>query len=154
MSRYAEETAVAPEKSRAEIERTLERYGATGFYYGSQTEPCLQAIIGFKAHGKLVRLTLPIPAYEFYRKTSQGNYRTPAAQKVAHEQAVRTRWRCLALAVKAKLEVVASGISTFEEEFLAHVLTYDGKTVGEAIIPKLEESYAKGKNVPLLLGAT
>ena len=34
MSRYAESTSVSSEKSRAEIERTLTRYGATGFMYG------------------------------------------------------------------------------------------------------------------------
>jgi hypothetical protein len=31
---YAANTTVAPEKSRAEIERTLRRYGADAFSYG------------------------------------------------------------------------------------------------------------------------
>lgn len=31
MSTYANKTKVTPEKSRAEIERTLRRYGASGF---------------------------------------------------------------------------------------------------------------------------
>ena len=34
MSRYAEQTSVAAERSRAEIEGTLTRYGATAFMYG------------------------------------------------------------------------------------------------------------------------
>jgi len=33
---YANKTSVAPEKSRAEIENTLSRYGATGFAYGTE----------------------------------------------------------------------------------------------------------------------
>jgi hypothetical protein len=34
MSRYAEWTEVTVEKSKAEIEGLLRRYGATGFLYG------------------------------------------------------------------------------------------------------------------------
>lgn len=34
MTGYAAGTTVAPAKSRAEIEHTLERWGATGFAYG------------------------------------------------------------------------------------------------------------------------
>lgn len=37
MSRYAATTEVTSEKSRAEIERTVSRYGATGFMYGWQS---------------------------------------------------------------------------------------------------------------------
>lgn len=32
---YAENTSVSSEKSRAEIERTLQKYGADQFMYGS-----------------------------------------------------------------------------------------------------------------------
>lgn len=35
MSRYAETTSVSSESSRGEIERTLSRYGASSFMYGS-----------------------------------------------------------------------------------------------------------------------
>jgi hypothetical protein len=36
MARYAAETTVASDRSRAEIERILERYGASSFMYGWQ----------------------------------------------------------------------------------------------------------------------
>lgn len=155
MSRYAEGTQVSADKSRAEIEKTLERYGATSFFYG--TEPGL-AVIGFRAHDRVVKMKLPLPQpHEFEYVLRRGRAfkerRTQEAQLAAYQQAVRQRWRCLALAVKAKLEVVESGISTFEQEFLAHILTYDGRTVGEAVCPQLERSYASGKNVPLMLMA-
>lgn len=39
--------------------------------------------------------------------------------------------RALALCIKAKLEAVQAGIVTFDEEFLAHFLLPDGKTVGD-----------------------
>jgi hypothetical protein len=50
MSRYASETSVSQDRSRAEIERTLQRYGADMFSYGWKDEgdDVLYARIGFK----------------------------------------------------------------------------------------------------------
>ena len=41
----------------------------------------------------------------------------------------RQRWRALNLAIKAKLEAVESGIVTFDQEFLAHIVGPSGQTV-------------------------
>ena len=49
--RYASGTDVAPERSRAEIERTLIRYGATAFAYGWQQD---RAVLSFEAHGRRI----------------------------------------------------------------------------------------------------
>ena len=51
MSRYAENTSVGTDKSRAEIERTLQRYGADGFMYGWQGA---RALVQFVAHGRQI----------------------------------------------------------------------------------------------------
>lgn len=67
------------------------------------------------------------------------------------EQACRQKWRCLALAIKAKLEAVESGIATFEEEFMSHIILPDGKTVGQFMKPQIEAAYASG-TMPKLLG--
>lgn len=66
-----------------------------------------------------------------------GKNDTVAQAHQAWEQACRQRWRALSLCIKAKLEAVAAGITTFEHEFLAHFLTGDGRTVGDHIIPQL-----------------
>ena len=47
MTRYAANTEVSSSRSRDEIERTLERYGADQFLYGWQEE---SAIVGFRMH--------------------------------------------------------------------------------------------------------
>jgi DNA modification methylase len=52
---------------------------------------------------------------------------------------------------KAKLEMVECRIATFEEEFLSYILTPNGKTVGETIIPQINENYATGKVKQLML---
>ena len=75
--------------------------------------------------------------------------RTDKQMWAAYEQEVRRRWRALVLCVKAKLEVVESGISTFEQEFLAHIVVAGGKTIGQEMVPRLGDVAAGG---PLLLG--
>jgi hypothetical protein len=65
-------------------------------------------------------------------------------------KAIRQRWRALLLTIKAKLEAVAVGITTLEEEFLANVVTPDNVTVGEWIRPQLKEAYETGAVLPML----
>ena len=143
--RYAADTKVSSESSRAEIERTLVRYGASAFAYGWDHDEA-RARIQFRIVGRFVRMTLPLPDYnDFWKTPERGLTRSEAAQKAAYEQAVRQRWRALALVVKAKLEAVDAGISTIEREFLADVLLPDGTTLGEWSAPALEAAYASGR---------
>ncbi len=58
MSRYAENTKVPVDRSRAEIERTLERYGADAFAYATTAD---RAMVEFSAHNRRVRFLLPLP---------------------------------------------------------------------------------------------
>lgn len=148
MSLYAEGTEVPAEKSRAEIERTLQRYGATGFMYGWQGS---RAIVGFELKGWRYRLVLPLPDKDERRFTHHGRgRRTPDAALKAWEQGTRQRWRALALIIKAKLEAVEAGISTVEEEFLAHVVLPSGMSTGEWLAPQIEAAYQTGRMPPLL----
>jgi hypothetical protein len=152
MSRYAADTTVPADRSRAEIERTLTRYNARGFMYGWDET---RAVLGFIAAGRQVRFLLPMPdpqAREFTHTPSRGTPRSPSAAADAYDQAVRQRWRALALVIKAKLEAVAAGIVTFDEEFLAHLVLPTGETVGQAVVPRVEEAYRTGE-VPALLPA-
>lgn len=151
MAVYAKDTKVSSERSRAEIERTLQRYGASRFLYA--WEPG-QAIIAFEAHGRRLKFTLPLPDRSSRALThtpSRGHRRSPQQHATAYEQAVQQRWRALALVIKAKLEAIASGITTFEAEFLSHILLPDGRTVGEAVQGDIETAYRTGQ-VPALLG--
>ena len=147
-ARYAESTTVPSDRSRAEIEKTLARYGATTFQYGWQQD---RAAIGFVMSGRQIRFILPLPDRENpdFTRTPTGKSRTATAAEAAYEQAVRQRWRALALMVKAKLEAVASGIVTFEEEFLPHTVLPSGRTISQEIMPAVETAYATGAVTPL-----
>jgi hypothetical protein len=149
-ARYAADTSVTADRSRAEIERTLTRYGARGFMYGWDEE---RAVLGFVVGGRQVRFVLPMPdrqAREFTHTPGKGLARSASAAEAAYEQSVRQRWRALALVIKAKLEAVEAGIVTFDDEFLAHLVLPSGETVTQAIGPRVEEAYRTG-SVPQLL---
>jgi hypothetical protein len=145
MPQYAANTTVSSDKSRTEIERTLQRYGASGFMYGWQAS---DAMIMFQMQGKTVRFLLPLPDKndkKFWRTPGGRRQRVHSDAMKCWEQACRQKWRALALAVKAKLEAVESGITIFEKEFLAHFVLPSGESVGDYIIPRLNESLAKGR---------
>jgi hypothetical protein len=160
MAKYAENTEVSQERSRAEIETTLRRYGADAFSYGWEER---RAVIAFRANGRQIRfvIDMPDPKDDEFTKVATGANQFTAGTKVVDrkpeaayklwEQATRQRWRALALVVKAKLEAVDAGISEFEEEFLAHIVLPDGSTVGKQIRPHIERAYLDGKMPKFLL---
>lgn len=150
---FATDTTVPVERSKAEIERLLGRYGAARFMSGWDGDT---AVIGFVLGNRTIRFTLPLPAKtdrQFHRTPTGRQRRNPADAERAWEQACRSRWRALLLVIKAKLEAVQVGISTVEDEFLAWtVLPGDGRTVGERLRLTIDESVRSGKPALLALG--
>lgn len=137
MSRYAESTSVPIDRSRSEIERVLERYGCSRF--GIMNEVDGSAMLYFERSGRSFQVPLRIPPSAKFRSTEKW------------EQERRRRWRVMVLTLKASLEAVSSGLSTFEEVFLAHiVIPGTARTLGQALTPKLDALYA-GKSLPALL---
>jgi hypothetical protein len=153
MPTYAAGTDVPSDRSRAEIERTLKRFGATAFAYAWEGD---QATIAFKMKDRQVRFRLPLPDPDnrAFTVTPTGKARSAVAAEAAYQQAVRQRWRALALVIKAKLEAVEAGISTVEREFLADVLLPNGSTVGDWAGPQLREVYGRGEMPALMPGGS
>lgn len=149
MPTYASTTDVPSERSRAEIERTLARYGADEFAYMSKTG---MAAIGFVAHGRQIRFVLPLPdrSSTKFTRTPTGKVASASAAESKYEQAVRQAWRALALVVKAKLEAVEAGISEFEQEFGMHIVLPGGRTVYEHTKGWIAQAYEVGTVAPLL----
>lgn len=143
MARFAEGTEVSVERSRAEIERLIIRYGATStaFFNGPN-----EAMIVFEAKERRIMFRLPLPArddkaFTTFKRGFNAHERTAEGALAQWEQACRQRWRALALVIKAKLEAVESGITTFEDEFLAHIVMPDGNTVSSHIRPRIAQAY-------------
>lgn len=127
--KYADRTKVPVSHSQAEIQRLLKRYGADQFGFFSSPQ---KFIAGFAAHGRQVRFIIPIP-------------------KDGDDAEERRLWRCLVLVIKGKLESVETGIETFEDAFLANIVTPDGRLVGEIIRSELAIAYERGQQPPALL---
>jgi hypothetical protein len=149
MAKFAEGTSVSVEKSRAEIEGLIVRYGATHTAFMSAPG---RAVICFEAKGRRIMFELPLPDRDDkkFLRDGRGTVRGPAKRLEAWEQACRQRWRALALVIKAKLEAVESGITAFEDEFLAHIVMPDGQTVATHIKPRIAQAYETGSMQPLL----
>ena len=148
-SSFASNTVVSAPKTRGEIEDLIQKYGGVEFASGYDQ---LQAKIMFKLQDKLILFRLPLPQKKDFthKKTKWGTEKVnDSAMQKNWEQATRTKWRALLLCLKAKLESAASGITSFEEEFLPHFVMSNGRTLGETIIPQLAENLSKNN---LLLG--
>src|SRR5438445_12629809 len=122
MPRYASKTEVPVERSRAEIEETVRKYGATKFNSGWD-EDRNSAVIMFYIHGLYIRFTIPLPKMDeerfVWKKERFGRKkRTEQQQYREWDQEIRQRWRALMLATKCRLEAVECQISTVEAEFL------------------------------------
>lgn len=136
---YAKNTSVPIDRSQGEIRKIISKHGASGFVFGEQGP---LAVIGFEMQGRRIKFLLPMP-------TPPSKHANQASIKT-YEQLCRSKWRCLVLAIKAKLECVESGITTLEQEFMAHIVLPNGQTVGQAVLPQITQSYQDGKMPPLL----
>ena len=149
MTKFAEGTTVSVEKSRAEIEKLIIRYGATSTAFMNAPS---RAIVCFEANSRRIMFELKLPdrADKRFVRDYRG-YTMPANKQMEKwEQACRQCWRALALVIKAKLEAVETGITSFEDEFLAHIVMPDGQTVATHIKPRIAEAYAGGQMLALL----
>lgn len=153
---YATGTSVSSERSKMEIEATLRRYGADQFVSGWKDGA---AMLGFRMGNRMIRFVLPLPApgeFAVTIATRRGREyerrRSDVAAAAACEQEGRRRFRALALVIKAKLEAVESKITTFEEEFLAHIVLPGGDTVYQQTRQRIAEACDTGKPPELLLG--
>ena len=124
--RYAQDTSVPTERSKAEVEKLLSQAGATMFGYFQDTK---SAKLMCELLGRRIKLEVPI------FEDAQEN---------------RRQWRVLVIKVKCRLEELREGHS-IDEVFMPFILLPGGKTVAEHVIPKIENSYLENKAPQFLL---
>ena len=118
----------------------LDRYGVDAFMYGRSAAG---AGVGFTFKGRTVKLNVPLPKRDDFTPNRTG--------ELAWEKECRRLWRVLLLWIKANLEVVESGLITFEDVFLAQTCLPDGSTVGQSIQEKVGKMAASGQMQKLLM---
>lgn len=149
--RYAERTKVPVERSRAELEGLLDAAGATGFGV-MRSGSMRQVMFELDSVSVLMEMRVELP-----QPKARGRARPAAATAASVQSALlaeeRRLWRAMVLLVKAKLEAVASGISTVEREFLADVVMRDSRTGAVTTVGKqLSGVGSREDGVRLLLG--
>ncbi len=122
--KYAQFTKVPVSQSKAEIEHLLTKYKADQFGAASDFATGA-ALVQFRYNGSIIRFEVCLANLD--------------------EQQIRQSWRALVLAIKSKLESVESGIETFEEAFLAHVVMPNGATFGKVAIPQIQKALEDGR---------
>ena len=131
--RFAVDTSVPVERSKAQIRGYLAQAGADGF---ADIEEKDRVIVGFTIDGrKYITGFHPLPKdHEKFLRTPKGRDRKPVQALQLWEQDVRSRWRALLMIVKANCESVALGMYAPEQAFGNNlVLGDDRTTVGEAV---------------------
>jgi hypothetical protein len=128
-SNYIRGASVTCSASQTEIQEMLTASGATGIRIASE-------------HGK-TRITFHTGAHHFLLALPAASSDLPHAQEAA-----RRGWRQLTALVHAKLDAVAAGITTFDEEFLAYMVMPGGATVFQAVAPGIAAAYAAAAPAP------
>jgi hypothetical protein len=149
--RYARNTEVSSDRSRAEIERVLIKYGASKFAYGWQEK---DAIIAFEFEKRHIRFKLPLPdknSKEFIMTPSGRKERGKEDAYKVWEQSCKQRWRALLLIIKAKFEAAEDGITTIETEFLPYTVLPNGQTMSEYVLPKINKLLSNDEMPKLMI---
>jgi hypothetical protein len=139
---YAAGTDVPVERSKAELEKLLRKYGAGKFMSGWD-EGSRQIGVMFRMGDRAVKIVMPIPSKDepAVARTPSGKYiRSPEEQARAWQALIRQRWRALVLIMKAKLEAVQAGVTSFEKEFLGDLVLPSGATVADVLLPEMDRN--------------
>ncbi len=121
--KYAQGTTVAVSKSVGEIERLVMKHGGDQMMHGWTRE---KIQVAFRMQGRMLKFMVPVP-------------------ENVSEAERRRLWRCLVLAIKAKFEIVATGIEEFDSVFMSNIVMPDGGTFGDWAVPQIEMMYESGK---------
>ncbi len=140
--RYAKDTEVSADRTRNEIEKTLIRYGATSFLYGSDPQG---AVIMFEFQKRQVRFLLKLPNRDSFYQSPTGRSRTRSSAEAAYDKAVRQKWRALLLIIKGRLEGIESDIESFERAFMSYIMLPNGQTVADWLQPQIKEALETGR---------
>jgi len=151
MAKYAENTTVSVESSQMEIKRVCIKYGAAGFMVGDHAT--IGGGIEFEMRGRRLRFRVRYPDPKDHQFTHIDRYhqRSPAAAKAKYEAECRRLWRVLLLTIKSKCESVENGLVNFDEEWLPFIVVPgENRTIGELLVPQIDEVYRTGQLPPLL----
>jgi hypothetical protein len=143
---YAKGTSVDVAASQQEIQRTLMRYGVETYSFRQVPG---RAEVEFVVGDYPVRVGVELPT-----RPEKQTGRNPDTNRVVdlwkrHDQEVRERWRALLLFVKAGLETCELGLAAPEQVFMAFLVSPDGSTVGDKVLPVYKAALEAGQSLAI-----
>lgn len=144
---FAKDTSVTVAKSKAELESTLEKYGADKIMIYQEKG---NFIVAFEHKSRMVQLRIYAPSIEDMSLDSIGRKMGKERVEKIVEKECRQRWRVLVGSVKMKLEMIHLEYSSVDREFMADLMLRDGSTFGQTAIPEILSHYETGKMPSLL----
>lgn len=156
---YARGTEVSVERSQTELARLLDRAGCRKHSF-SRDNDCGLSWVVFVLEDRQYRIEVPQPTRaDIRRRLDRGKLpkgwlgwdearRTEWVDRQVDQHA-REAWRLIVLVTKAKLELVAAGFSSYQEQFLASLMLPDGALLGAAAAPAIAQAYESGSQPAL-----
>ena len=152
--RFAEGTTVDVSRSQEQIKKLLGEHGCKQFMLAEGQTPDGRTIgiIQCFIYERMIKYQVEYPSAKPFVRDGRGHRLTSDQVHRRQEDEWKRKWRALQLIIKAKLEIVLSGDSTFEREFMADICLPDGGTVGDHMTDRIADAYATG-TMPNLLGS-
>ena len=141
-----EGTSVSVSKSQDELRRLLLRHEGSSVAFVSQPEA-----EGFRAmvplDGKLYTIKIMAKMRHIEPRNIKGRYYRgrfipPRTSNDEREAECKRIWRVIFYHIKSVFEAADSGVMEFRELILPYIVTKDGQTVAEHILPKLDAALA------------
>ena len=150
--RYATATKVSVSRTQEHLRKLLREHRAAQIVL-AEDDATGRAALRFVLHNRQIHfaLRLPDPLAPAFTQDRRGSIRPAAAARKLWEQACRSSWRELFLLVKAMLVAVSAEITSFEELFLPYLVTTNGQTVAQRVLPDLPALLTTGRSSLLLL---
>jgi len=134
---YAKGTDVSVDRSQQEIVRLFHRYKVDTYAFGAEPG---KASVMFQIGETPIRVGIPVPPRPANDKELNPETGRWVQTMPRWEQDVKECWRALVLLLKANLEAVEREIVTVEQAFMAYLVTGDGRTVGDIVLPQYLEA--------------
>lgn len=142
-----EATNVAVPKSQESIRKLILANGGTAIGFISQPPvEGFQAQVAIDGMTYSIRISATVKVKEKARRRRR--YGMPPKNDDA-DKATRRVWRVLYYHLKSVYEAANSGVMEFRELMLPYIVTKDGRTIGQHILPNLDQALA-GKPERLL----
>lgn len=133
-----EGTLVAVSRSQEEIRRLILANGGTGIAFVSQPPmEGFEAMVAIEGSTYKIRISAEVKMPEKKRRRRYGVAKSDLQRQ---DEAARRVWRVLFYYMKSVYEAANSGVMEFRQMVMPYVVTHDGRTVSEHILPKLESA--------------